>query len=159
MNSYNGFSGSQRLKALKWFREQQAKGFRPLKPNSCDICTQTQGVLEYHSEDYSSPFGDNIGQFGLCYMCHMMIHCRYKNEHVWNIYKKSLYEKKVYRPFYSRNWNVFKRDCLNGALMNLGFEIVKENNYETLLKIEKGHYIPKQIVEEKELKQSELFSD
>ena len=76
MNSYNGYSGAQRLKALAWIKKEWANGTRPAKPCSCDVCGQTEGLLMWHSEDYSAPFGDNIGRFGLCYTCHMMIHCR-----------------------------------------------------------------------------------
>lgn len=158
MNSYNGFEPKQRYKALKWFREQQRLGFRPIKPTKCDVCTQTKGALEYHSEDYSDPFGANIGQFGLCYTCHMMIHCRYKSINSWNVYKKALEEKKVFQPFYSRNWIWFKKQCLTEKFAFMDYELVKENNYKVLLEIEAGTYIPKKKVIKNKEEQLDIFS-
>ena len=47
-----------------------------LKLMSCDVCLTTRGLLMAHSEDYSEPFGSHIGRWGLCYFCHMILHCR-----------------------------------------------------------------------------------
>lgn len=51
-----------------------------------------------HSEDYSEPFGDNIGEFGLCYLCHMMIHCRFYNRLAWAAYRDTIRSGKVFPP-------------------------------------------------------------
>jgi hypothetical protein len=82
------------MKAFNWLKGQWEHGTRQMKPNSCDICTQQNGILDYHSENYSSPFGDHIGAFGLCYICHMMLHCRFKNPKTFQIYLDSLKQKK-----------------------------------------------------------------
>ncbi len=159
MNGYNGFSGKQRLAALKWFRNQQAKGMKPHNPSECDICTQTNGALEWHSENYSSPFGKHIGQFGLCYICHMMIHCRYKNQTAWKIYKQAIKDKKMFKNYKGRHWMFFKRECLDNNFNMVSYDTVEKNNYKMLLDIETGIYIPKKIVEETTIEQIDMFSD
>ena len=86
MNPYNGFPGAQRIRARKWLNAEYAAGRRQ-RPTRCDACTQTAGLIQAHSEDYSSPFGDHIGAYGLCYVCHMMIHCRFRAPGVWRRYQ------------------------------------------------------------------------
>jgi len=89
MNFYNGFTPNQRLKALAWLKRQYAAGTRT-PPSSCDACGQTDGVIEPHDEDYSEPYGDHTGSIGVCYRCHMMIHCRFKNPDGWKQYRAAV---------------------------------------------------------------------
>ena len=84
VNSYNGFTPSQRMKALKWLKAQDRE---PVEV--CDACGSKANVNP-HSEDYSEPFGDHIGAFALCYACHMMVHCRFKNRDLWVIYRRGI---------------------------------------------------------------------
>lgn len=86
MNPYNGFTPSQRVKALKWINGEYAAG-RRTRPTECEACGQTDGKLQAHSEDYSEPYGDHIGKYGLCYTCHMMIHCRFSAPVAWDNYR------------------------------------------------------------------------
>lgn len=132
MNSYNGFSPNQRMKALRWLRDQQAKGLRDQKPVSCDVCHQTEGLLDFHSEDYSEPFGPNIGEYSLCYICHMMIHCRFRNRASWNIYKKYLREGKQFKPYYFRDWQNFKKDCLIERFANREYKVINNTGAKIL---------------------------
>ena len=86
MKDYNGFTGAQRTRALAWLNKEYAAGRRQ-RPAGCDACGQTEGFFQAHSEDYSGPpFGDNIGRFGLCYLCHMFIHCRFRSPSAWARY-------------------------------------------------------------------------
>jgi hypothetical protein len=85
VQSYNGFTAHARLKAYKWLMAEYAAGHR-VRPIACDACTQNEGLIEPHSEDYSEPFGDHIGQHGCCYACHMMIHCRFGAREAWDRY-------------------------------------------------------------------------
>lgn len=80
MNPYNGFTPSQRMKAFRWLKAQDRE---PVEV--CDACGSKANVNP-HSEDYSEPFGDHIGAFALCYACHMMVHCRFKNLDLWLVY-------------------------------------------------------------------------
>ena len=140
MNSYNGYEPKQRYKALAWLKKEWAAGTRQQTPTCCDICGQTKGHLEYHSEDYSSPFGDHIGAFGLCYICHMMLHCRFRNKKAWDIYLHALENKKCFKPFETRNWIVFKRECLIKNFKDMKFKVVKTNNLKLYQDMSKGLY-------------------
>ena len=86
MNWYNGFSPQQRARAGAWVRGQIDSGAVP-RPARCLACGQAEGVLDYHTEDYSEPFGPHIYAYPLCYICHIMLHCRSKDERQWNDYK------------------------------------------------------------------------
>lgn len=104
MNSYNGFSPTQRQRALRWLNGEYAAGRRS-RPTSCQACGQTEGLLEAHSEDYSGPpFGANIGQFGLCYRCHMMVHSRFRARRAFELYAHSIDLGRVWPAIETRNW-------------------------------------------------------
>ena len=140
MNSYNGYSGPQRLKALAWIKKQYAKGVKPPKPCACDVCSQTEGLLMWHSEDYSEPFGENIGRFGLCYICHMMIHCRFRNPYVWQKYKEAINDGFCFEPYYKNDWNSFRVEFLLNKFQTRKYEKKSHNKAGLLDLIEKGVY-------------------
>lgn len=116
MRDYNGFTSNERQKAHNWLRGQIKAGHRePAEQNSrgCDACGQEQGTLQYHSEDYSAPYGDNIGAFLFCYPCHMIIHCRFKSPDAWHTYRDHVRRGfKLTLPFWGRNWHRFTREVL-----------------------------------------------
>lgn len=83
-NPYNGFSPQQRTRAGQWYRKTKAAGLLIESPTCC-TCGSPQRV-NGHSEDYSAPYGAHIGAFDLCWLCHMMIHCRPRNPLAWGQY-------------------------------------------------------------------------
>jgi hypothetical protein len=107
---YNNFTSQQRTRALRWLNAEYAAGRRH-RPTRCDVCHQTEGPIERHSEDYSFPFGDHIGQYGLCYRCHLMIHCRFKNPEAWENYKRHMHQGRIFVPI-GRNFWLFWRQTL-----------------------------------------------
>lgn len=115
MNSYNGFTPAQRVAALKWLNREYAAG-RRTRPTRCDACGQTNGLLQAHSEDYSAPFGANIGEHGLCYMCHMMIHCRFSAKRVWEDYRTRVRSGWRVKGQAKANWPLVQA-ALKGAVM------------------------------------------
>ena len=148
MNSYNGYTPQQRTKALKWFRAAQARGEKSRHPESCDICGQTEGHLEWHSEDYSEPFDlDHIGKFGLCYPCHMMIHCRFKNKEAWKVYGESIKEGFRFR-IKGRNWQDFAQFFLYEKCRNIGRFHAENTNYQLFLDIGAGKFAGSGVVTE-----------
>ena len=102
MNSYNGFSGEQRLRALDWINAEYRAGRRK-RPTRCEACGQTEGAFDAHSEDYSSPFGPHIGRFSLCFVCHLMIHGRGRSPAAWDHYRALVREGWRTIPVSSRN--------------------------------------------------------
>lgn len=115
MNSYNGFTPAQRMKAYRWAKEQYDRGVRP-RATECECCGQTEGVLDRHSEDYSEPFGRDIGRFSLCYRCHMMIHCRFKNKAAWEDYKRVIRAGYRFPAFHTRNFRKFASEMLDRSV-------------------------------------------
>jgi hypothetical protein len=115
VNSYNGFSPQQRYRALDWLKGEYRAGRRH-RPTVCDACGQTEGIIEAHSEDYSEPFGDHIGAFGLCYRCHMMIHCRFRSRAAWDTYRQAVREGKRFQAMHSRNFPEFSKQLRGGEV-------------------------------------------
>jgi hypothetical protein len=107
VNSYNGFEPAERMRALRWLKGEVAAGRRH-QPTVCEACGQTEGIVEAHSEDYSAPFGDHIGAYGFCYVCHMMIHCRFKAPDAWVSYISALRDGHRPLPSYSRAFGVIR---------------------------------------------------
>lgn len=112
MKSYNGFTATQRYKALSYHKAQIKSGAKPASPKQCDSCGQTQGLLVWHSEDYSEPFGPHIGEHGLCYVCHMWIHCRFHNRKGWDEHVRKILYGDGPQPMSTPNWALFKRNHL-----------------------------------------------
>ncbi len=95
---YNGFTPAQRAKAFRWFKGEIEAGQRPAKPTRCEVCGQLEGSLMWHSEDYSEPYGPHIGEHGLCFRCHMAIHCRFRNRAAWAAYREAIEQGRQFRP-------------------------------------------------------------
>jgi len=112
MNSYNGFTPTQRMKAYKWLMNEYALGNR-VKSCKCDSCGLTEGIIEPHSENYGEPYGNHIGQYSFCYRCHMMLHCRFRNPKAFQRYAQAVASGKQYSPFYKRNFFEFVEQQLN----------------------------------------------
>ena len=112
MNSYNGFTPAQRMKAYKWLMNEYSLGNR-VKPCKCDSCGLTEGIIEPHSENYGEPYGNHIGQYGFCYRCHMALHCRFRNPKAFQRYAQEVANGKQYAPFYKRSFPLFVEQHLN----------------------------------------------
>ena len=140
LRSYNGFTATERMTAYRWLMAEYAAG-RRMRPVACDACTQTAGLIEPHSEDYSSPFGPHIGQWGVCYTCHMMIHCRFKALDRWDEYRSAVRAGAIFAPIAKRAFPVFAGRFLRGPLPMP--ERYRESVPETLLDlIEHGELRP-----------------
>jgi hypothetical protein len=113
MKSYNSFTPKQRMKAYDWLMVEYAAG-RRVRPTICDACGQKEGLIEPHSEDYSGPpFGDHIGQYGVCFTCHMMIHCRFRSPEAWHNYREAVRGGEIFAPIRVRAFNQFTRAFLS----------------------------------------------
>ncbi len=114
MNFYNGFSPNQRVKALNWSKAERAAGKRKLKADKCMACGQTHGLIQFHSEDYSEPFGPHIGAYEFCYRCHIVLHCRHRNLNGWERYKMLLRFGFSWVPMFTPNFQRIQ-STLNGT--------------------------------------------
>ena len=111
MNSYNGFTPAQRMKAYEWLKEQWRLGTRQ-KGTKCRVCGQTRGVLMAHSEDYSEPYGDHIGRYTLCFICHMMIHCRFRCPEKFAAYARIVSNGGRFEALRGHDWEAFRAKFL-----------------------------------------------
>lgn len=120
MKAYNGFPPEQRERALRWLNAEYAAG-RRTRPTRCDACTQDEGYFQAHSEDYSAPFGANIGEHGLCYFCHMLIHCRFSAPQAWARYRTRIRSGWRVRAHPGQSWGTvqrYLRPAMNTSLLD-----------------------------------------
>ncbi len=101
---YNGFSATQRTRGGKWYRQRKMFGVIVVADTCC--CCSSPIKVAGHSEDYSEPFGAHIGAFDLCWICHMMIHCRARNPKRWAQYIDEL-ESGLYFAYRELSWQRF----------------------------------------------------
>lgn len=114
MAEYNGFSESQRQKAQRWLRREIELRHIP-KPTRCQNCGQAEGVIQYHAEDFNEPFGAHLYQYQLCYVCKMMLFCRFRCRKAFNRYCDDLRKGKNFIPFVVPSWDRFKNLFLDNT--------------------------------------------
>lgn len=112
MKPYNGFTPEDRNAAQAWLNIQWKAGTLP-RPTKCCACGQEHGIIDAHAEDYSLPFeAGKTDQYHLCFRCHMMVHCRYKNRREWLMYKLAVSRGFRFPPFMTRNFGLFQAEML-----------------------------------------------
>ncbi len=113
-SSYNGFSGAHRDKAQAWLRGEWTSG-RLARPSVCCACGQDRGIIDAHAEDYSEPFaaGKTDG-FHLCFTCHMILHCRFRNRENWDRYRAAVRAGGHFAAVMNRDFGTFSKQHLNG---------------------------------------------
>lgn len=125
MNAYNGFTSAKRKKAHDWLEFQFRKS-----PKQCKACGQDEGPIVFHTEDYSEPYGANIGEYELCYACHMMLLCRKGRMHnKWRNYKKKIKLGFRYLPVRG-GWAQFKKLFLDGKDIAAPYVERHENDFD-----------------------------
>ncbi len=78
LSTYNGHSGEKRERVQQWLNIQWDAG-RLERPCRCLACTQTEGALHGHLEDYDQP----ETFVPLCITCHLVLHMRFRNPAAW----------------------------------------------------------------------------
>lgn len=132
--SYNGFTPEQRSKAARWLRQQN-----PPRPTTCDACGQDAARnVTRHSEDYSEPYGPHIGAFSLCYVCHMLVHCRFSAREAYERYVGLLETGLRARPCYE--WDAFTLLWLGRRVIDQATEPRTGGDPELLWRIDRGDY-------------------
>lgn len=77
MNPYNGFPGWFRIQAGAALYEQSRAGTLTL--DACTVCGDSSTKLMIHLEDY-----ENLTEYRvICRRCHMTLHKRFNQPHVW----------------------------------------------------------------------------
>lgn len=129
---YNGFSRTRRIEAVAFFNAKQLP-----PPKICEVCGQTKGKILYHTEDYSKPFGQEIGKYKLCYTCHSMLLMRHgpSMPKKYQEYKNKIVNGYNFLPV--SGWYYFKKLFVDELTIIAPFEKSKNTNVKILDRIEK----------------------
>jgi hypothetical protein len=91
VQSYNGFSGSERLAKLREMHRVFPDRSHPYYRGPCDMCDDPTSPVMPHSEDYSKPYRwERPWMYAVCRTCHYRLHIRFRNSHAWTAYKLHL---------------------------------------------------------------------
>ncbi len=113
MKTYNGFTPAQRRRAGTWLRRQWESGERA-RPTVCCACGGG-GIVDGHCEDYSEPYGPHIGEFPLCFVCHLVLHSREHDLERWNWYAQRVSEGRRPVEVETRSIGIIRR-IISGSL-------------------------------------------
>jgi hypothetical protein len=115
MRSYNSFPPEARERAQRWLRAEWTSG-RLARPSTCCACGQNKGIIDAHAEDYSEPYGAGVtDEFHLCFTCHMMVHCRFRNRAAWDRYRQVIAKGGHFEPVFKRDFGRFAKHYLGGS--------------------------------------------
>jgi hypothetical protein len=79
--------------------------------------------LMQHAEDYSEPFRKGVTDgFHLCFICHMMVHCRHRNQDAWRLYRHRVESGGRAFPVGGRHFPAFQQKFLTGKILPGLFE-------------------------------------
>ena len=104
-NSYNGYSPKERGRHLKASKRLITAG--ELKPATgpCDICSDPDAPVEYHCEDYATPYRwSPPAAYTLCLHCHRdKLHKRFQRPELWAAFlahvRRGGYARDLNNPF------------------------------------------------------------
>ncbi len=108
MKSYKKWSAKERLESLKKTKQAIKDWIIPeAKKLWCKRCWQTEGIIEYHNEDYSDPI-----KFlePLCFRCHIIHHSKFRAPEACKIYWEEIKKWKKYPPVFKRDMSIFLKE-------------------------------------------------
>lgn len=106
MKSYKGWTKEQRLASLKLTKAAIARGEIP-PAKKCNRCGQTQGIIQYHNEDYSHP---TKYLESLCQRCHLVHHSARRAPEACKRYWDSIKAGKMWPPIVGHPFTALRRD-------------------------------------------------
>jgi hypothetical protein len=136
LKGYNGFTGEQRDLAQSWLNAQWRSGALA-RPLNCCACGQTAQPIDAHAEDYSEPFRKGLtDEFHLCFICHMMVHCRHRSQEAWCLYRHMVESGGRAIPVGGRHFPAFQQKFLTGQITSALFEWFDPPKRQALSEIE-----------------------
>ena len=89
MDSYNGFSGTERTANGAALRRAIIAGKVAAPSGPCAICGDMAGKFDYHAEDYSKPYSWlPPAAYPMCTGCHRhKLHKRFAKPEMWEAFK------------------------------------------------------------------------
>ena len=108
---YNGFTPRQRAVGGNEVNRAFLMG-EVDRPTICEACAASVpgAKVMAHNENYDTP----LDFFSVCYVCHMMIHCRFRAKDRWQEYLDALRGGAVMAQAF--DWLSFRRWYLQGPL-------------------------------------------
>ena len=106
MRPYNGFSGEQREEYGRLLKLEIKKGTIP-PPRKCQRCGQTEGIMQYHTEDYTLPVRKEVLE-PICWRCHMVHHSTHRAPAACARYWKQIAEGVKFKPAYRHDFKILK---------------------------------------------------
>jgi len=106
MKSYKGWTAEQRMESLKKTKAAIRRGEIP-PPTKCNRCGQTEGIIQYHNENYNHP---TKYLEPLCWRCHMVLHSEHRAPEACKKYWEEIKNGKQYPPVFKHNFKILRRD-------------------------------------------------
>src|ERR1700722_15104104 len=136
LKSYNDFSGEQRGRAQSWLNAQWRSG-AIARPVACCAWGQAAQPIDAHAEDYSEPFRKDVTDaFHLCFICHMMVHCRHRSQEAWLLYRHMVESGGRAIPVGGRHFPAFQQKFLTVKITPGLFEWFDPPERQALREIE-----------------------
>ena len=90
MEDYNGFSGRERTANGAALLKAIRAGLIPLPSGPCSLCDDPGAKVEYHSENYATPYSWTApAAYVVCMACHRnKLHKRFSDPVKWEAYKE-----------------------------------------------------------------------
>jgi hypothetical protein len=117
---YNGYSWSERLAKFDEMKRLNIQAHGP-----CSICGDPTADVEFHDEDYSSPYiWKTPAAYCVCRHCHIYkIHSRFAHPRVWTAFlahvRRGGYASDLARPDIKREIDGLKAALKNGETVVL----------------------------------------
>lgn len=105
--TWKGWTPSQRNTSYRKTKKAIKAGLIPERPSRCARCGQDEGILDWHNTDYRDPIKYLEG---LCYRCHMVLHCAHLNPQAAERYWAEVAGGKIYPALHTRNIGAVMRD-------------------------------------------------
>jgi len=87
MSTYNGFTGTDRLRKLQAMHRLFPRKSHPYYHGACHLCGDPNSTVAPHDEDYSLPYvWEAPAVRALCNWCHRRIHGRFTHSNAWKAY-------------------------------------------------------------------------
>jgi hypothetical protein len=104
--NYKQWTGAERAASLA--KTKAAIAAKIIPPASkCKICGQTDGIIQYHNEDYSDPI-KYLRQS--CWRCHMMHHSERRATETVKAYFDAVRAEKRFPPVHKHDFGILAKD-------------------------------------------------
>jgi hypothetical protein len=124
MQSYNGYTAQERLRKSRALHDAILDGEvrEPWPP--CQLCGDPEVTCDYHSEDYSRPYGWRPpAMYSVCTYCHNRLHKRFTRPDLWDAFKAHVrrggYAADLRDPEIAREFQGYRRARARGKPASL----------------------------------------